>query len=105
MSIQGMSMKSLNPKLPDIRPKEPTSNYESAINTERYQHNRVRSEKKIVICQNVKFTSRKLDKIQPVNRKLVRSVVSFNISSHRSLGLQVFSREGELDGFTEIDES
>ena len=105
MSIQGMSMKSLYTKLPDIRPKESTSNHESAANTERYQHNRAISDKKIVICRNVKFTPRKLDKIQPTNRKCVRRIASFNISSHRSLGLQVFSREGRLDGFTEIDES
>jgi hypothetical protein len=105
MCIQGMNMKSLNTKLPDIHPKELASNQASSASTERYQHNRVESDKKIIISRNVKFTARKLDKIQAVNRNLVRRVVSFNISSQRSLGLQVFSREGELDGFTEIDES
>ena len=102
--IQGMSMKSLHAKLPEIRPKEPTSSHESGASTERWQHRRVTPDTKIFIPRQMKFTARKLDKIQPVNRKCGIKLASLNTSSCRSLGLQVFSREGELDGFTEIDE-
>lgn len=102
--IQGTSINAFIVKLPDIKTKDTTYTHKTLDLIERFQKNRVKSEKKLIPSRCSISTTIKLNKFPDAYVKLPRRVVDLRITSHRSLGLQVYSREGQLDGFEDIEE-